>query len=82
MEKDFIKDLEQATNVYRTEHYIVLQDLIMSDGGNNEPILISRDTYYLRTILRDFHYLAKFQDRKHLNGKRLHSTTYIRRYID
>ncbi len=82
MEKDFIKQLEQVTNVYRTKQYIVLQDLTICDNGNNEPIMVSRDTYYLRTILRDWHYLYKFKDRKHLNGKRLHSTTYTRRYID
>lgn len=79
---DLIQQFDEATNVYRTKHYIVLQDLTIQESGDNEPIILSRDTYYLRTILRDYHYLNKFQNRKNLNGKRLPSTTYIRRYID
>lgn len=79
---DLIKELSEATNVYRTKHYIVIQDITISVDEYDEPIVLSRDTYWQRTILRDYHYLYKFKDRKHIDGKRLHSTTYTRKYIE
>lgn len=79
---DLINDFNVATNVYRTKNYIVVQDLTISVDEYDEPIVLSRDTYWQRTILRDWHYLVKFKERKHLDGKRLHSTTYTRKYID
>lgn len=79
---NLIKGLDEATNAYRTKHYIVLQYISFHTDEYGDTISISKDIYWQRTILRDWHYLVKFKERKHLDGKRLHSTTYTRKYID
>ena len=80
MEKspDFIAD---ATNVYRTKEYIVNQvvGLKYHDLGN---VIFSLDTYYLRTQRRDEQYEKLFADRRHIDGKRLPTSMYMRTYKD
>lgn len=82
MSNELFEKFDEATNVYRTNNYIVLQEISIHTDECGDTISISKDTYILRTIVRDFHYLVKFKDRKYVDGKRLHSTTYIRKYID
>ena len=71
-----------ATNVYRTPSYIVKQQITIVASPGKDSYLLSEDTYYARTPLRDFQYNCVFTNRKRKNGKRLPSNTYTRKYID
>lgn len=71
-----------ATNVYRTKDYIVKQQITIVSSPSNDSYLLSEDTYYARTPLREFQYNCVFTDRKRKNGRRLPSNTYTRKYID
>ena len=72
----------QYENVYRTRDYIVKQELYLIVVGEQNNAVLSVDTYYRRTLVRDNRYLLLYKDRKHSNGKRLPSNSYIRKYID
>lgn len=74
--------MENANNVYRTKHYIVKQQVTIVVSNNNETYLISNDTYYIRTARRDFEYNCIFNKRHNIDGKRLPSSTYTRKYVD
>ena len=76
---DFAKD---ATNVYRTRQYIVKQVIEIQYDSEEAGNVFSHDTYYKRTPARNQQYEYLFSDRRHLNGKRLPSTAYSRRYVD
>ena len=78
MTLDFLKD---ATNVYRTKYFIVKQVLGVQTDERMNNVVISHDTYYLRTPLRDLEYEIAFKDKKNINGKRLPSTMYARIYV-
>ena len=69
-------------NVYRTRNYIVKQELYLIVNAEQNNAVLSVDTYYRRTLLRDSKYQLLYKDRKHIDGKRLPSNTYIRTYID
>ena len=69
-------------NVYRTRDYIVKQELYLIVNAEQNNAVLSVDTYYRRTLLRDSKYLLLYKDRKHIDGKRLPSNMYIRTYID
>ncbi len=69
-------------NVYRTRDYIVKQELYLIVNAEQNNAVLSVDTYYRRTLLRDSKYQLLYKDRKHIDGKRLPSNTYIRTYID
>ena len=43
---------------------------------------MSYDTYYLRTPDLDAIYEYMFSDRKNIDGKRLHTSMYVRTYIE
>ena len=75
---DFLQD---ADNVYRTKHFIVKQviDVEVSDIYDN--IILSHDTFYLRTPIRDKQYEKAFAGKSNIEGKRLPSTTTTRRYV-
>ena len=74
---DFCKD---AVNVYRTKKYIVKQDISIELNDRGETITFSSDVFYERTKSRDKQYEQIFADRTYINGKRLPSTSYTRRY--
>lgn len=79
---DKAKNEKLFENVYRTRDYIVKQELyLIANAEQNNAVLIV-DTYYRRTLLRDSKYQLLYKDRKHIDGKRLPSNTYIRTYID
>lgn len=80
MKKPEISKLTE--NVYRTKHYIVKQVLYAVISLEENNAVMSVDTYYKRTIVRDCHYLLKYGERKRIDGKRLPSNTYVRTYID
>lgn len=76
---DFLID---ADNVYRTKSFIVKQSIEIVENDIEENGIISHDTYYRRTTARDLAYNMAFMDKVKINGKRLPSTQYTRRYID
>lgn len=82
MNREFIKNFEVSTNVYRTKCYVVFQDIAVCKDENGETVLVSNDTYYKRSVVRDFYYLSKYKNRKAINGKRLSTNSYTRKYID
>ena len=69
-------------NVYRTRDYIVKQELYLIVNAEQNNAVLSVDTYYRRTLARDTKYQLLYKERRHINGKRLPSNTYIRTYID
>lgn len=81
MEKitEFLRD---ATNVYRTRGYIVKQCVTLGYDEVYGSYLFSRDTYYRRTKIRDRLYEKVFSARKKADGKRIHTSIYVRSYVD
>ena len=75
---DFI---ENATNVYRTKHYIIKQVIILEPHSKLDNIIISQDTYYTRTKARDKQFDKLFIDKLNKNGKRLHSSSNTKKYV-
>lgn len=69
-------------NVYRTRDYIVKQELYLIVNAEQNNAVLSVDTYCRRTLERDSKYQLLYKERRHINGKRLPSNTYIRTYID
>lgn len=70
-----------ANNVYRTKNYIVKQDISLERDCSGNSILFSTDTYYLRTKKIDKEFENLFKNRDFIDGKRVHSTSYLRKYI-
>ena len=71
-----------ATNVYRTENYIVKQVFGIQLDNKLGNVTMSYDTDYLRTPELDAIYEYMFSDTKNIDGKRLHTTMYVRTYIE
>lgn len=69
-------------NVYRTKYFIVKQSVSVNRDEFEGNSVISHDTYYMRTRKRDSEDEQLFGARRHLNGKRLPTTMYTRRYVD
>ena len=76
---DFMRN---ATNVYRTPHFIVRQRLSVLCSEEENNAVISHDTFYKRTAARNAEYEEIFKKREHIDGKRLPSSGYIREYQD
>ena len=76
--------LQKADNVYRTSDYIVKQKICTTlDEDTLITPLISDDTYYARTQKRDAEYNVIFRERgKEIDGKRIKSSMFTRKYID
>lgn len=75
-------EVENSTNVYRTNKYIVCQKLTIEIHSILQNFILSQDTYYKRTRQRDKEYEKEFGTRLDIDGKRLKSTSYTRKYID
>ena len=73
---------KEANNVYRTKTFIVKQVISVEEQSNGDNSILSTDTYYRRTPLRDKQYETLFCNRKKINGHRLPCTMFIRKYID
>ena len=78
---NLIKELNKATNVYRTKHYIVKQVMGVKRNDDENNSIYSYDTYFKRTRSLDKEYEKLFKYRKRINGKRLPSTMYSRIYV-
>lgn len=74
--------LIEATNVYRTKHFIVRQVISIHQNSLNNNELFSIDTFFKRTKIRDKQFNFIFKDRTNLEGKRLPTTAYSKSYID
>ncbi len=74
--------MDDATNVYRTKHYIVKQCITIQKDSVLGNSVISHDTYYKRTMFRDKKYEYAFRNKIFVDGKRMPSTAYTRKYID
>ena len=79
MKKEDIVD--DATNTYRTQHFIVKQNISIQSNNRNGTYLFSIDTFIARNKHRDKIYEKAFSSRKNIDGSRLHSTSYIRKYL-
>lgn len=77
-----MENKQQAINVYRTRKYIVTQDIYLNECADGSSVLFSKDTYYLRNKKLDKQYEAQFKDREYINGKRVHTTMYTRKYFE
>ena len=77
-----MENKQQAINVYRTRKYIVTQDIYLNECVDGSSVLFSKDTYYLRNKKLDKQYEAQFKDREYINGKRVHTTMYTRKYLE
>jgi len=73
---DFVN--EDTTNVYRTEEFIVSQHICFSSDGLGTTRILSEDTYYYRTKLRDLLYEKLFVN----DGKRVHASMFVSTYIE
>lgn len=71
-----------AQNVYRTKKYIVAQTLIYKTSEVFDNVMLSHDTYFKRTRKRDEQYFFYYFDKDNLDGKRIPSTSYTRKYVD
>lgn len=71
-----------ASNIYRTTKYIVCQDIYIEVSGRGGCNIISKDTYKKRDFKSDRKFEEVFRDRDDLNGSRIHTTMYTRKYID
>lgn len=76
---DFI---DNAHNIYRTSEFIVKQFLSTEITENANIILFSEDTYYARTDKRDKEFDSIFGFRENIDGKRIRSTVFTRKYIE
>ncbi len=72
--------MENATNVYRTKKFIVKQTIYLEYDNFGNGRVFSKDTYYLRNKQLDKEFEYIFKNRDCVNGKRVHTTLYTRRY--
>ena len=75
---DEVDFLENATNVYRTNEFIVSQHISFVSDGVGVTRLMSNDTFYCRTHERDYYYDELFDN----EGKRIRATMSVRTYIE
>ena len=74
--------LVRATNVYRTDCYIVRQQVMYKNDALLGAYLCSKDTFFCRTPERDRLYALAFPKREEADGKRIRTLMYVRKYID
>ena len=74
--------LVRATNVYRTDYYIVRQQVMYKNDALLGAYPCSKDTFFCRTPERDRLYALAFPKREEVDGKRIRTLMYVRKYID
>lgn len=82
MTENFIEMLESADNVYRTNHFIVLQDIGINYSDVCDNQLVSRDLFICRNPERDLVYEILYQDKMNINGKRIPTSMSTRKYVE
>ncbi len=85
MTRDEIKRLpeylQDATNVYRTRHYIVKQIISVRYDERSYNMLVSTDTFYRRTRALDEEYEYFLDFMQNIDGKRIPTAMSNRRYV-
>ncbi len=71
-----------ADNVYRTREYIVRQIIGVNFDSEMDNGIFSQDTFFARTPTRDKQYESIFAKRFDLDGRRMKSSMYSRKYVD
>lgn len=74
--------LADATNVYRTNHYIVKQIVVIDCHEEIDSGIFSQDTFIKRSKSRDKEYEQIYKQRFNINGKRMPTNMFARRYVD
>ncbi|MBQ8749065.1 MAG: hypothetical protein IJZ29_01150 [Clostridia bacterium] len=75
--------LRNSTNIYRTEQYIVKQQISVSNVIDGNTVMISDDIFYVRTPIRDRMFEKLFEStRRNLNGKRIKTALQTRQYVE
>ena len=75
--------LRNSTNIYRTEQYIVKQQISVSNVIDGNTVMISDDIFYVRTPIRDRMFEKLFEStRRNLNGKRIKTALHTRHYVE
>ncbi len=75
--------LRNSTNIYRTEQYIVKQQISVSNVIDGNTVMISDDIFYIRTPIRDRMFEKLFEStRRNLNGKRIKTALQTRQYVE
>ena len=77
--EDFMKN---ATNVYRTDKYIVKQILNYEEHIKLDNMIISQDTFYKRTKARNKRYNQILSCKVNLDGKRIKTSSSTRKYVN
>ena len=77
-----MEESKETLNMYRTPKYIVLQNIYLDLSVDGCMVLVSQDTYYLRNKKLDKKYEKNFKDRANINGKRVHTSMYTRKYFN
>lgn len=76
-----LEDLKAGDNIYRTENFIVKQNVKIMDTLVGTTIVMSFDTFYYRTPERDDYYEEMLMARKFIEGRRTQTNTSIRIYV-
>ena len=71
---------ENAHNVYRTEHFIVRQQLKVQVSADGVSTLVSVDTFFPRCFFTDSLYDSYYSKRENIDGKRMPCQKQIRTY--
>lgn len=82
MKKIKVEIFRNTTNIYRTEKYIVEQNIGILYHKKLNNVLFSYDTYYRRTPQRNIDYELSFPKRQPPNGKRIPTAMHARIYVD
>lgn len=73
--------IEEAINVYRIRKHIVVQKIGLKFDAEDDNILYSFDIFYQRNKHRDKEYESIFSGKSNINGKRIKTAMYSRRYV-
>lgn len=76
------KLLNDATNVYRTKHFIIKQVVVIDCHDEIDSGIFSQDTFIKRNKSRDKEYEKLYEQRMNINGKRMPTNMCARRYVD
>lgn len=71
-----------ADNVYRTPSYIIKQKMVLARNKEGDAMVVSVDTFYVRTQLRDMEFTLRFCGRGDFEGTRLPCQKHSRTYVD
>ena len=77
----FATKLKEANNVYRTKQHIVTQQIKYVNDPFLGSYIESHDVFYKRTCDRDAIFEKVFEMRFMIDGDRIHSKLYTRKYL-